>query len=409
MKRFILSILAVSVFCIGLGTLADRAGASFRSDEKALVLIQKARQAIGGDAAIASIQSMVIAGKTTRTLKIDGAERSVEGDTEIAMQLPNKIMKMMTIGDGNGQGQGMKMIDKQVNVVVTGDQKNNMDVTVDTDDNKNGAVKKIVIKKSDGTVQEFTGAEADKIAAADGVSGGDKAVKKIVIKRPDGSVQEFTGADADKFAAEHGDTFVVTKDSKTGNGADIVLRRTGGPAGDQHDSMKHNEMLRLTLGLLLSAPQGMDVSYTFGGEGSIDSTACNIVNAEFAGSTYKLYLGQTSNLPVALVYTGMKMPKMIMFKHDAGADAGAPKDASKDNVVFMRKVDAPPMETAEFTVKFTDFRSVSGVQLPFKWTQTVAGVPDEIFDVTSYDVNPANIGDRFDHDNVKVNVVKSAK
>src|SRR5436190_2108438 len=120
MKRFIFSILAVSVFCIGLGTLADRAGANFKSDEKALVLIQKARQAIGGDAAIASIQSMVIAGKTTRTLKIDGAERSVEGDTEIAMQLPNKIMKMMTIGDGNGQGQGMKMIDKQVNVVVTG-------------------------------------------------------------------------------------------------------------------------------------------------------------------------------------------------------------------------------------------------------------------------------------------------
>src|SRR4051794_40268853 len=87
MKRFIFSILVVSVFCIGLGALADRAGANYKSDEKALALIQKARQAIGGDKAIASIQSMIIAGKTSRTLKIDGAERSVQGETEIAMQL----------------------------------------------------------------------------------------------------------------------------------------------------------------------------------------------------------------------------------------------------------------------------------------------------------------------------------
>src|SRR5438067_12638776 len=81
MKRFFFAILFVSIFCIGLGALADRAGANFKSDEKALALIQKARQAIGGDAAIANIQSMVIVGKTTRNIMIDGAQKSVEGDT----------------------------------------------------------------------------------------------------------------------------------------------------------------------------------------------------------------------------------------------------------------------------------------------------------------------------------------
>ena len=75
----------------------------------------------------------------------------------------------------------------------------------------------------------------------------------------------------------------------------------------------------------------------------------------------------------------------------------------------MRKLDGPPMETAEFTVRFADYRSVSGVQLPFKWTQTVGGAPDEIFDVTSYDINPANIAERFARDNVKVDVIKKAK
>ena len=53
------------------------------------------------------------------------------------------------------------------------------------------------------------------------------------------------------------------------------------------------------------------------------------------------------------------------------------------------------METAEFQVKFSDYRSVNGVQLPFKWTQTVGGAEDETFDVTSYDINPANIAEKF--------------
>jgi len=398
MKRFILSILVISVFCVGLGALVDKAGANFKSDEKALVLIQKSRQAIGGDAALANVQSMVIIGKTSRTLKTDGAERNVQGEAEIAMQLPDKLMKMIKIGDGDGKGEGVKMIDKEVNVGAAAGEKGKMDVTVDTEDGK--AVKKIVIKKDDGTVQEFTGEEADKIIAADAASG--KGVKTIVIKSPDGTTKTYTGAEADKVAARNGDSTATwtSKDGKTINIENVV----GGHSGDKHESMRHNEMLRLTLSLLLTAPQGMDVSYTFGGESSIDGTACNIVNAEFGGSTFKLHLGQTSNLPVALVYTGMKMPKVMMFKSE-GAKAGEPRD--KEQTVFLRKADGPPMETAEFTVKFADFRSVNGVQLPFKWTQTVGGATDEIFDVTSYDINPANIAERFKNQKVMVRTKKN--
>src|SRR5437868_461569 len=102
MKRFFFSILFVSVFCIGLGALVDKAGANFKSDEKALALIQKARQAIGGDSAINGVQSIVIVGQTTRGFKIDGGDRTEKIDTEIAMQLPDKIMRMMKIGHDDG-------------------------------------------------------------------------------------------------------------------------------------------------------------------------------------------------------------------------------------------------------------------------------------------------------------------
>ena len=52
-------------------------------------------------------------------------------------------------------------------------------------------------------------------------------------------------------------------------------------------------------------------------------------------------------------------------------------------------------ETAEFQIKYSDFRAVGGVQLPYKWTQTVGDQPSETVDVTSYEINPANIGDKF--------------
>jgi len=88
-----------------------------------------------------------------------------------------------------------------------------------------------------------------------------------------------------------------------------------------------------------------------------------------------------------------------MFRTKA-PEGGEPKD----NVFFTRKVEGPPMETADYNVKFSDYRSVNGVQLPFKWTQIVGGVVDEVFAVAAYDINPANIADKFCNENMKVKV-----
>ena len=171
-----------------------------------------------------------------------------------------------------------------------------------------------------------------------------------------------------------------------------------------HTAARNNEMLRLTLGLLLTAPQGMDVSYTFAGEGNVDGTACNIVNAEFAGSSYKIYLGQDSNLPLMLSYTGAKEPMVVHFR--TKLDGAAEPEVKQDMVLTARTMAAPETDSAEYNVKFTDFRSVGGVQLPYKWTQTVGGAADETFDVTNYEVNPANIAEKFHGASVMVRTAK---
>src|SRR5688500_13052608 len=106
MKRFAVSVLAISAFFVGLGSLAEHVGAKFKSDEKALDIIRKARTAIGGDAAIAEVRGLVIIGRTTHQIKTDGAERSEQGETEIALQFLDQPTRRRRLGRQSGPGAG---------------------------------------------------------------------------------------------------------------------------------------------------------------------------------------------------------------------------------------------------------------------------------------------------------------
>jgi len=411
MKRFIFTVLSVAVFFVGVGTLVDKAGAKFKSDEKALELVRQARLAIGGESAIASIQSLRIVGQTTKSFKSDGVVRSETGETEIALQLPDKLMRMTKIGHGD-ENTSEKVMNKQMEVTVVGKGEGEQTFTVTGDGSGEGhgagkGVQRIIIKKPDGTTEEINGDEAGKIgdAQAGGIIvrkiGPDKAVfttetenGKTITSDDDHHVMLRRTGDGDKAGWK-----TESAEAKTVDGNHVFLRSGG--AGHE-GAMRHNDLLRLTLGLLLTAPQGMDVNYTYGGEGDVDGTSCNIVVAEFAGSSYKIYLGKASNLPVMLSYTGVKEPQIFMFRTKS-PETGA---ESKENVVFTRKVEGPAEEKAEYNVKFSDYRSVNGVQLPYKWTQTVGGAADETFDVTSYEVNPANISEKFQNQKVMLRTKK---
>jgi hypothetical protein len=370
MKRFIGTVLCVSVFFVGLGTIIEKAGAKFKSDEKALALIAAARQAIGGDSAIAGVQSLRIVGKTTQKLKLNDNETTVQGETEIALQLPDKLMKTVKIGSGdpNGDGAGTRIVSNQVDVVVVRKDRDGKGIVAGKGEgNGTGAgVEKIIVKRDDGTSEEMAGSERANV---------------IVRKTAPGENFEW----------------------KTEGDAKTVIVKDGSV---RHGENRENELLRLTLGLLLSAPQGMDVNYTYGGESDIDGVAVNLVVAEFGGSTVKLFLDRGSNLPVAMAYTGSQMPKMFHFTERVAP----PADGSKD-VIFFRKAEpgmaATVTDKAEFQVRFFDYRGVNGVQLPYRWTTTVNGNPDETFEVTTYEVNPANIAEKFQNQKVMVRTRKA--
>jgi hypothetical protein len=346
MKRFIVSVLCVSVFFIGLGSLIEKAAASFKSDEKALAIIAKARQAVGGDSAIAGVKSMTIVGKVTKTFDVEGVAKAEQGESEINFELPNKMIRTMKIGSGDGSG----LADKKVDVIVMKTGDDNLQWKVQNDENTQG-LKTVIVKKPDGSTEELKTMER----------------QPLIIKKDDA---------------------VVSEDGKTAtvDGKQVFIRRADKLPGSA-ENFRSNELFRTTLSLLLTAPEGLDVSYSYIGEGSVDGAACDIIAANDGGTTVKLYLDKSTSLPRMMTFQGHK-PFVIKIDKDDVVQGAEP-----NTKIFTRKLAEPEM--AEFQVKFSDFRSVNGLQLPFKWTQTIAGKDDEVLDITSYEINPANIADKF--------------
>ena len=373
MKRFITTTLGLSVFFVGLGAIVEKTTASFRSDEKALEIIKKARIAIGGEGAIAGVKSLIIKGQTTNTLSIDGADRIEQGEAEIALQFPDKMMKTVRIGkagDATAAREDLKTFD----VVI-----NNGEAAPG-----NGETKKFVIRKmNDGQINEMEAGEA-----------------KVFVRKIEGETGEFVvDENATEVKTADGKKFTIVSKAGEGElkaeGGNVLIERLKSP---DHAPARHNELLRTALALLVTAPEGMDVSYTYAGDSNLDGTAVSAVVASFAGASYKLYFDSSSFLPVAMSYVGHPGPVIVKLRKEAG-DAAAKADV----VTFNRKVEGPA-DGVESLVRFSDYRSTNGVQLPYKWTTSIGGKLTEVLDVTSYDVNPANISERFENQNVKFRV-----
>ncbi len=350
MKRFIFSVLCVAVFFIGIGAIANSVSAKFGSDERALAIINQARLAIGGDAAIADVQNLVIKGSTTTNFeKADGSISSQKGETQIALQLPDKFMKTMTIGDTDSP-------DKKI-----------MTKTFD-----------VVVVKGEGTAS----------ATADGVDKGDR---DVVFKSEDGNRIEVRRVNGEPAELEQ--QVIVRKGEPVpagiSKGENVMIERIRGKEGDH----QQNELLRTTLSLLLTPPAGVEVNYTFVGEDTIDSMPVNIVNAQVGGTSIKLYFSRVSSLPVMMSYMGSRMPAVFALKMKDAPDAKADKTVR----VFTRTATTENISPAdsEIQVKFSDYRVAGGLQLPYRWTTVSDGKTVNVFDVASYEKNAANIADQF--------------
>lgn len=292
MKKFLLStVCAVCLFTF-LGAITQKTWASLRSDEKALIIIKKSRQAIGGEQKIMTIKSLSIKG--TRTYAVDEKTKSqIEGTAEINLQLPNQYSSRYytTRIDGKNTAE-IKSNPQSFNLIV----KNKLDKP-----------------------------------------------KEITV-----------------------------------------------------DSSFRADIFRTFLSLFASDPEVASVEYKYIGAGDVDGKACEIIEAASGEASAKLYLDKTTFLPVMMTYADKMFPSNVtgMATTENPTNPGEPK-------LFTVIVDDKNMRQGERQIKFSDFRDFEGLKLPFHWENSFENSSKSSLDVTSYEINPADINERLKQSETK--------
>lgn len=402
MKRFIATIIFVSVFFIGVGSIIEKTSAKFKSDEKAIQLIKQSRIAIGGDTNINAVRSMSIVGTTTNFFEKAGIQDVKQGSLEINFEMPNRFSKMVKIGDPENSAEGAT-IRKEINVVVTNDGDKDFEFT--TNDAESGNNKVFIVKKGEGEKVDWI-SEDNADIKVDG--------DKVIFKKDDGTVEEIKTDGKSKVIIKRdangnvltedivGPQTVIVRD----NNGNVLTENLVGPnkiivkedVNFESGNFRQNEMLRMTMGLLMTASQGSDVIYKFLGVGNVDGNTTNMIGVESNGSSFKLHLDAATNLPRMISYTGQPH-RVMLFSKDKLANM------PKEKLIEM-KTDFANAEAVEHQIRFSDFRTVGNLTLPYRWSESVGGKQTQTTDVTSYEINPANIADKFGKEKVFIRKMK---
>jgi hypothetical protein len=164
----------------------------------------------------------------------------------------------------------------------------------------------------------------------------------------------------------------------------------GGPGGQgpsEEDRQRFRQMQQRRLTgelqrdlLLLLGRTSAPASYV--GEAEASDGKADVIEVKPEGTApMRLFLDQTTHMPLMLTYTGV-MPRMVV--RQANGPQPTPEEMRKRWEEARRQ---PPQEVT-FEVHLEEYKEVSGVMLPHRFTQSVEGKPTEEWTVTSYKVNP---------------------
>jgi hypothetical protein len=241
-----------------------------------------------------------------------------------------------------------------------------------------------------------------KIGVENGGNGGeiiDKKFDVVIVKKAVGAENETDPANSSQKVTviKKGDK-TISSEEESGNRQ--IRRVVTEDISGNPENFHRNELFRTMLFLLLTTPQGSDANYVYAGEANIDGTNCEIVQVNSGGASVKLYLDKSSHLPVMASFTDAKPLVFRINPTETNTD-----ENKNVRVVTHQRTEA---QMGEFQIKFSDYRTAGGLQLPHKWTQTVDAKADETIEVSAYEINPANIAEKFNREPQKI-MIRTAK
>ena len=342
-KKITVLLLQVSLVWMGLLVLIDSVGAAKKDAERALELLRQARAAIGGDAAIQSVQSISVKGSNRRVIKIQNqADKELNGEFEIALMMPDRILKMEKFGVPGGPAG-----------VFEGEEGEVESVPLD-------AVKDIkVIRK--GEIEEggaFHHHENNELA---------RFMLGFLLTAPKNVNVSYD---------------YVGEETVDGHRANVIaVQNQSGPV------MRLYLDAQSSLPLMISYKGFVPPLPPLPPVGKRIATS----NADVVEDEDVIILEAPKEGEQA------KLKNNMRFKVEGKAGEGAFGGNTKKFTVML----AEPVE-ADIQVHFSDYRSVNGVLLPFQMTQYANGTLDQTMTVEGYEINSPKTEEMFKKGHVRV-------
>jgi hypothetical protein len=235
---------------------------------------------------------------------------------------------------------------------------------------------------------------------------------------------EFPGGmTVERIQALAGESAWMDVQNRGGMGGGMQIMMRNGPPGAPADpaeaekrmaTMLRGEMQRYMFALLAS-PAG-EVTYAGVAE-SPDGKADTLEMKDARGQTLRLFVDQTTHLPLMLAYSEVR-PRMMMMGGPGGGGGrgagggrgpgggapgpggapgadGAPRERPSPEEMRRRMESMPPPEPSAVQMRFDDYASVDGVKLPKRISLSVDGAPTEEWTVEKFKINPSIKADLF--------------
>ena len=256
-------------------------------------LLAKARKALGGDAKLSEIKTLVITGTYRRNL-VDAMSKEpniMSGDSEISVLLPDKFLKEETI------------------TLPTGD--------------------------SGPTLLEALNGEK------------------------------------------------MWNDTRSQGPGMIFIRTAGGDAAARTQGLRA-QFARYLLAWMLCAPANFQLQFTYAGEAEAPDGRADAIDAKGPDNfAVRLFLDKESHMPLMLGYRSAA--RMSITRRTTGGGEAAP-DPHELLKQIEKSPSAKPREV-DYQLHLSDYRKVSGIQLPFHLSWTSEGSVTEEFEVKKYTIN----------------------
>jgi hypothetical protein len=213
------------------------------------------------------------------------------------------------------------------------------------------------------------------------------------------------GPSVTRTVAVNGSDFWEDNTNRGGGGR--FMSRFGGPGGpggpdgqapSEADRERRRQMQQQRLEgelhrYLLLWLMRTQAPVTFAGTAEASDGKADVLEIKPEGTpAMRLFLDQQTHLPLMLTYHGT-MPRFVMQRRNGAAEATPSGPPSAEE---MRRRMAEPPQDVTFEIRVADYKSVDGVMLPHRLTQSVDGKPMEEWTIDRFKVNPKFKPDTFE-------------